>query len=341
MTLYRGGFAGSFGKMSDRIWPYLGSFLILAGLLRAETAKSGKEHWVVAANQANQSIECYDQRDSDWSHPGAVRWAFTPQTPDYTPAEVMAARLPSDARFRMTNHWDSTRVILMVTSGGLATIARFPDGKRLWSALVGGNPHAAELLPDGNIAVAASRGNWIRVYTSSQDSRSGHCVEFALEDAHAALWDPMLERLWVMGRIPGGEDVITALMIGGTPAKPSLTEDVARRHRLPSHGPHDLSPVYGDKNALWLTTVDHGYRFDKRTGEFSKLPGASDGKDIKALSNAPDGPLVQAKKKPGGCYDWTTDTVLFHHPVSGELLMAREVRGACFYKARAWGDRYQ
>src|SRR5690606_9154339 len=74
--------------------------------------------------------------------------------------------LLDDVRLRL-NPTPGGQRLIACDSNGLAVIASYPTGQRLWSRRVGGNPHAVELLPDGNIAVASSHGGWVRVYASS------------------------------------------------------------------------------------------------------------------------------------------------------------------------------
>src|SRR5690606_38391276 len=135
--------------------------------------------------------------------------------------------LPTEAKVRSHDKWGGQWMVV-TDSKGLAAIVPYPAGDRKqWGLNVGGNPHSAELLPGGNVAVAASTGGWVRVYTSSQGPESNHFAEYGLPSAHAALWDPDLNVLW-----SAGKEYLVALTVGGTDAEPTLEE--ALRIELPT-----------------------------------------------------------------------------------------------------------
>lgn len=329
----------------ERSWPNVPRRIarwlaLFAAALTTVAAAAAAESWIAVTNQAQHRIDCYESAAEDWSRPDALRWSFAAAVPEYNAREVKAWELPSDIKVRKTTAYAGVaRVIVTVASRGLATIASFPEGRRLWSAVVGGNPHAGELLPDGNVAVAASTGGWVRVYAASRDSRAENFAEFRLPDAHGLWWDAEIRRLWALGATPEGQALLTALEVGGTKDQLVVKEDVTCRHVLAEGGPHDLSASYRHPEELWLSVGSHAYRFQKRTGRFIRLEGAADAVGIKALGDSPGGSLIEARCTGVG-YDWATDVVQLFDPVTGAQIGLRRVHGSYFYKARPWCDGY-
>ncbi|WTF12029.1 hypothetical protein OG846_00095 [Streptomyces sp. NBC_01601] len=103
-----------------------------------------------------------------------MQWSFTPdgdsRYADLQPASSFT--YVSEAKARTSG---GSTLVLVTASYGFAAVVEYPTGKRRWAGLVAGsgpgddlNPHGIELLPDGNVAVACSRGNTVRVYAASQ-----------------------------------------------------------------------------------------------------------------------------------------------------------------------------
>ncbi|MBR6725544.1 MAG: hypothetical protein IKL81_00995, partial [Clostridia bacterium] len=112
------------------------------------------------------------------------------------------------------------------------------------------------------------------------------------------------------------------------------------RATIPSDYAHDLAPVYGNKNELWISTGSHVYRFDKTNKTFSTAYAGNESLDrgaIKGVGNFDDGSLVYIF--PDGAFkSWTSQSVIFMR--GGEKLTLSSVSGH-FYKIRVWDTRYQ
>ncbi|WNQ13970.1 discoidin domain-containing protein [Paenibacillus aurantius] len=204
-------------------------------------------------------------------------------------------------------------------------------------------------MPNGNIALAASNGNWVRVYASSQGSSNSTYAQYDINFAHAVLWDPDRNRLWVNGQDPvTGVHILTALIVGGTAANPTLTEDPAyRKDLVPSRWAHDLQPYYNDKNKLVLTTSDGVYLYDKSTKSISKPSGDLQQNEVRSAGNLSTGEFYETRpdvnKSPAGACTinvWCTDTVDLYSSVDGSHVGSRTVTGAATYKARFWNPDY-
>ncbi|MEO3791665.1 DUF6528 family protein [Nonomuraea sp. B10E15] len=314
--------------------------VMLAGLAvpAGGAAATPGDYWVAGGDQTGRRLLAFDPAVTDWNSSAAVKWSWEPSvTPGrFSGDEVSAFGLIADFKLRTRPSGAQSVVVAAVVS--------YPEGLRQWARILPGNLHAAELLPDGNIAVAASTGGYVRVYASSQGPNAATYAEFRLTDAHAALWDPAIRRLWVIGQDPAsGQHILAALAVEGTTARPTLREDIQRRAVLPTGGGHDVYGHATDPGKLWLTTGSAAYLYDKATRTFDgDLPGGANRAAVKSIGNQPSGQIVQtrpdsSKTPPGACTDstWCTDTVDFFAPA-----MTRRRTGAAFYKARVWSPYY-
>ncbi|SDN06778.1 DUF6528 family protein [Allokutzneria albata] len=300
---------------------------------------------VVTAEQASKKIMIFDPAVASWNGSGATKWAWSPTSANGFSAQADGASAeastsaagwsnPSDMRLRSNSHHGG-QVLVTAASGGFLGVASFPAGKRKWSVAVPGadNPHAAELLPNGNVAAAASHGGWIRLYAASQGPNATKHAQYDLPGGHGVLWDPQGSVLWAIG-----DNHLVALKVGGTAANPTLSE--ARKVALPSKGGHDLQPVYGNKDRLWITTSSQVYQFSKSTGAFSTdyaHAASANRTSVKSIGNHPQtGQLIEAKPKAGCRTTWCTDTIDFFGADA-----KRTRTGAEFYKARFWYAAYQ
>lgn len=306
---------------------------VAAATPQAATAAPDRGHRgdVVVTDQARDQIIVLDTREGDWTNPKAVRWTWQPTAEQGFGELLDNWGLPDEAKLR-TLH--GRRYLLTTDSYGLAAMVPYPSGTgSYWAGDVGrpANPHSMEILPDGNVAVAASTGGWVRVYTASQGNRSTHHSEFALPGAHAVYWDDDRALLWTVG-----DHEVVGLTVGGTPAAPTLTASV--RHTLPTPWGHDLQPMAGDRNRLWVSTGAHVYQLDLDGGRFhDDYPGAEtiDVAGVKSVSTHPStGQVLTTAPEQGTGCTWCTATVRLHLPTD-----SRTLPGSQIYKARWWADQ--
>ncbi|GAA0956087.1 hypothetical protein GCM10009558_074030 [Virgisporangium aurantiacum] len=309
----------------------------------ATRAGTADDQLILAGDAASRQLIAFDPAVTDWNGTGAIRWTWKPTTGlGFSTAEVNGFNGGSDFKVR-TSGRDGAQRLVVADGAGIATVATYPEGRRVWAKLLTGNLHSAELLPDDNIALAASDGGWVRVYASSQGADASAYGEYKLAAAHATLWDPSTSRLWVIGQDPvTAEHILTALAVVGTPAAPRLREDTTKRVVLPTPWGHDVTPYSYDTGKLWVTTNGGAYLYDKATKEFSS-PGAANRVFVKAMSNQPSGQIVETmadslKNPKGPCAainGWCTDTVDLFGP-DGK----RTRKNAQFYKARVLNPYY-
>ncbi|GGU14050.1 DUF6528 family protein [Nocardioides albus] len=284
---------------------------------------------IVVTDQASDRIIVLDANDVDWTS-GAERWAWKPTAAEGFGDLTDNWGLPDEAKLR---HRDGRRYLLTTDSYGLAAVVPYPTGRgSYWAADVGraDNAHSIELLPSGNVAVTASTGGWVRIYTASQGRRSAAYTQLPLAGAHGAVWDPTTRLLWTLG-----DHELVGLSIGGTRAEPTITRAVT--HPLPTAWGHDLQLVPHRPDRLWVTTGSRVYQVDKATGTFhDDYPGAEtiDVAGVKSVTTNPaTGQVITTKTEPGNPCTWCTSTVRMHRPTD-----SRTLPGGQIYKARWWVD---
>ena len=124
----------------------------------------------------------------------------------------------------------------------------------------------------------------------------------------------------------------------------TVTEDSALRATIPSDHAHDLAPVYGNTDELWISTGSHVYRFSKSSKAFSSDYAGHESLDrsaVKGVGNFDDGSIVYIYPD-GGFKSWTSRCAFLLRNADGAILgeTLRSETGH-FYKIRVWDTRYQ
>jgi hypothetical protein len=185
--------------------------------------------------------------------------------------------------------------------------------------------HSLDLLPDGNVALAASNPGVVRVYAASRGSRSKQFAAFNLAGAHGVYWDNQRRLLWAVG-----DSQLVALEVTGPAHSPRLS--LARSVTLPDPSGHDLDLVAGSPGRMWVTTVDHVLQYDPDSAQFVDYDGqpAIDISNVKSVGDDPaTGRVLTFRPEPGNRSAWCGSTVALHLP-SGSLRLP----GSEIYKAR-------
>ncbi|MFD0275083.1 DUF6528 family protein [Kitasatospora sp. NPDC127111] len=313
--------------------------VVLVGL-GVPTAPAGavRPGWAVAVvDQVSRRVLVLRSSEEPTAHRHPDRlpvvWSWSadraPDLADLAPARTWS--MPDEAKSRTRA---GRRHLLTTASGGLAAVVDTATGGAYWATDTGraANPHSVELLPDGNVAVAASTGGWVRLYTASQGPRSTGYAEYRLPGAHGVHWDGRTGLLWAVG-----DDLLTALRVGGTPAVPVLT--VVRSVALPESGGHDLAPVLAAPGRFWVSTATHLWQYDPAGGRFTRvrLGGEAAERDLKSVGDEPGtGRLLTAAPDHAGACSWCTSVLTLHRPGGVRVLPGTQV-----YKARwwpSWGD---
>lgn len=113
---------------------------------------------------------------------------------------------------------------------------------------------------------------------------------------------------------------------------------------LPSTGGHDLYPVYGEEDLLWISTESALYQFNTDTRSFTVIDTVS-AAGIKSVGNQPySGTIVRTVADEDNPYQvWCTDTIeLFVPQPDGSYQhIEKVVSSDAYYKARVWHYKYQ
>ena len=171
----------------------------------------------------------------------------------------------------------------------------------MFYANCGQNPHSAEILPDGNIVTAESKSGEINTFVVDTVKVLGAKANtLKIGNAHNAVWDRKRSYLYVTGTISGGVTALFRFKYNGDRTNPKLTNQTRIYTFTNESGGHDLFPVYGEEDKLWLTAASAVYKFDltgitDATTNDSAEPACEKVysiADIKSICNSPDGILM-------------------------------------------------
>ena len=291
---------------------------------------------VMACDQANGRIVIYDLNKYS-------------QTSSLDQMEVKSFKVGNagDVKYRIGTVFGD----VLLVSGGNANVTgiyNYSTGKAIWTTSnPGQSPHAIEILPSGNVVIASSNDNKIRLFkTSALKSNSSASVgytDYTLEDAHGVLWDPTYKLLWVLGRYE-----LKAYTIQGSGTSEKLVEATNMCISLPEghRGGHDLSPDYTNTRYLYITVGEFALKIDKKERaiiadyEYYKLMNAQ---NIKGFSNNPYGNFfITGEIGTTSFASWCTNYIYFcrYNGSTYEKIKLTSSKSA-FYKARSFCGTYQ
>lgn len=293
-----------------------------------------KEHLVGLCEQKHNRIIVCDLTVEDWSNDQAVVWEFK---------SLQHCRNVAGIKLRYNDFWGGLVVLFCGASG--AGVISYETKKVLWfTSQAGNNPHSIEMLPDGNILVASSTGNEVRTFAATQ-GKTTHNQILTFENAHGVLWDPKYEVVWM-----NGINKLGAAIVGGTIEKPTLSLVPDMQYTAPNNSMHDLAPVYGDPDSLFVTTAGGVLKFNKVTEKFNKgYPGSSTAGSqgyVPGVGNFRDNDVLvftTIRKDTMVHSDWCTNMVYVYIPLDngrGKLIRLIAEDDA-YYKVRVWCPDYQ
>lgn len=186
--------------------------------------------------------------------------------------------VPSEAK----RVYNGLYVLMTASDGGIALI-RQSSKKAVYFAKGIGNMHSAELLPDGNIVAISSDSNYIMIYRMDTTSLPGSITwkkRFPDTAPHNVVWDKTRHVLW-----SAGAHKLYAFSYNNDCHSPTLS--AVDSIPLPAANAHDLFPVYGSTDSLWLTTGGKVWKFSAATGSFTTAIATITG--VKSISSGPAG----------------------------------------------------
>lgn len=261
---------------------------------------------IVMAEQAEQRIALADLS----SH--RIVWEWKPSVSDVDPAHWKWFSNPSDAK---PVYGDSC--LLITASGGGVALIRISDKKTLFYAFAGGNPHSAELFPDGNIVVASSTGNYLTLFRTDTAvvDKTSFSSRLYIDFGHNVVWDRKRQLLWSADR-----HQLKTFRYNFDHRHPALQP--VDSTLLPGSQYHDLFPMLkGD--TLWMTNTSHVYQLDLASRRW--VEAATPQKDVKSISSGEGYPTIVAIPQE----QWWTDEI---RDIHGNILFKQA--GLKIYKAR-------
>ncbi|MBE6778869.1 MAG: hypothetical protein E7541_05730 [Ruminococcaceae bacterium] len=263
--------------------------------------------YIALCDQLGRRVTVHDTRD--WSTPV---WEWSCEDPLFR----------NVAGVKLRRHPVYGPVMLTCASDGYVAMVSYPEGKLLWETHAKGNLHSVELLPDGRIALAASTGSYLRLYSPNDTT-----ADIDFPDAHGALYDPQRNTLWVLGSTFLREYDPDTLQVAGNQLDFSSIDAAG----------HDLAPYYGDTNRLWITTQQGIQVYDKEQNAFVPdafipLP------HTKGVGNTPYSHTVFYLRPNGVHLPWCTDRIRCRdHRGEQEIPLP----GMAVYKLRVFCEAYQ
>jgi hypothetical protein len=238
------------------------------------------------------------------------------QSPVIKPEHVAWFKFPSDAK--VVYHGSA---ILTNASGGGVALIRIADKKVLFYAYAGGNTHASEVLPDGNIVAASSTGNFMTVFHTDtlQFPDKVYSKTIFLEFGHNVVWDKQRKLLW-----SATQNQLKTFTYNFDRNHPDFV--VKDSIGLPTGGAHDLFPVYGEQQ-LYVSTEKATYIYSIKEKALKMLPESVP--HIKSIGSGPTNFPVIITIPDGKPGSWWTDEI---HSLDQQVIFKQP--GLKIYKAR-------
>ncbi|MFI1995631.1 DUF6528 family protein [Actinoplanes sp. NPDC020271] len=232
---------------------------------------------LAATNGATKRIEFYDgSAPAAWKTTGPFLWWAPDAYHSLTDTTLVPAGTWGggvDVKLRPAGRYGPGQVLVVAdNSSGFVGVVGYPAlSGRKWAVNVGGtgvsNVHGAELMPDGNVAVALPLPGKVQIWsaTAGQNWTPGTkpVAEVSLEAAHQVLYDPAGPWLWAVGsdklvRYRYTPDAGTIAVDQEFPI-PGQTKVSATAKAWG----HDLTTVRGNPDRLWVTANGGVTQFSK------------------------------------------------------------------------------
>lgn len=276
--------------------------------------------YVIVCDQKNKAVTVYD-----------LNKPFLPENAVKTFEQGFFESI-ADARLRI---YKDKKVIVTACGNGIAGLFDYETGNYIYMTdRAANNPHAAELSPSGTLAVASSTGNEVRFFDVSSGSRSFGSVY--LTDAHAVTYDEDRDGFWLLG-----SNQLLFCRVSKRGSRVFAEVDDSLSATVPGVWGHDMSPVYGQTDVVWLAMDDCVLQYDRTSGEFLDAFAGSDvisRKEVKGVCTLGSGETVFVYPD-REYYYWTTGTLCVWSEDNGLTQLSCSDVG--MYKVRAFTTDYQ
>jgi streptogramin lyase len=217
------------------------------------------------------------------------------------------------------------KYLITTASGGGVGLIHIASRKAVWYGFAGGNAHSAEVLPDGNIVSASTTGNYLTLFVTDPEDTTHRSIKYDFPDVHNCTWDKTRELLWCAGK-----NRIRAYKYNNDRKNPALT--LFKTVNMPQGNAHDLFPVYGSTDELWLSNSSHIYRYNITRNKFTeyKTSAGATIASVKSIQAGPEGYVTFMDQANGiGGESWRTDRLT---DFDGNIVYQNDNVG--IYKAR-------
>ncbi len=255
-------------------------------------------HCVILTDIGNGRIVVLDLDQPEPLAAQNIVWQWAPtaqQGWQYTSQELLVNAL-SDVRVRWSQY-HNTRAVLFTSARGSVGMIAYPGGECLWEAKVGISPHAMELLPNGDIVVAASGGSEaqkgrMHYLQRQEDGSYMQTCEHSLYGAHGVLWDPEQQILWASGF----DDVVAFRLETDEEGRHTMSLVEGRGVTIPCSYGHDLMQDLSNPDILWVSPSPEVYQFTKSGNQLlTEFPHSDVIHPLlraKGIASFPDGVVV-------------------------------------------------
>lgn len=197
-----------------------------------------------------------------------------------------SAAFPSISEVKRVNYRGEDAV-LVTTDNGAAVVA-YPSGQVLFSRQISGanlDIHSAEVLPDGNVALACSTTNLLVILSPPPSDNTtspqpfDQSVKYSIPFAHGVVWDKQRKKLLVLGylnvyifdyiRPPSNKELIDLKLVSTVSFDNFYLSPDHNETAESEDGGHDLYPIDGQTDMLFLTTGERVHVFNANTYEIT------------------------------------------------------------------------
>ena len=243
----------------------------------------------------------------DPTQPNCKKWSWT---------AVDSPSIPEafHKKFRSTDeckpYADGT-ILITSSSAGVALIEK--KTKKCLFLAESKNAHSACLLPEGQVAIAASFGGDAMEFYDLKSRKLDQSIP--LIGGHGSVWDASRECLWALGQV----DLLKLIKSNGK-------WEIEKQWKLPTRGGHDLSPRYANLDELFLTSNSQVLIFNMASETFRLDNDIGEEAIVKSVDQHPV--TRQIVYHQGSKGKWWSDTIRF---VGKESI---QLEGERLYKVR-------
>ncbi|MCP4521286.1 MAG: T9SS type A sorting domain-containing protein [Cytophagales bacterium] len=300
--------------MKERIQIYRNAWfcIMLFVLSLISIGQSKYDGYIIGADKHQNRIYIMDPSKKNLNN--GVVWSLSPEElTGVDPGEV-----PEVGGAEVKRVMGGTHILLIAKR---VILVRIADKRVIWHGRIGGGEaHSAELLPDGNIVVAAPKTPALKFFDTSMPNNSLPVNEYKFKNAHGVVWDAKRQVLWATG-----SNLLNGFYYNFDKHNPNIS-GIFQENTIEPNG-HDLYPVPGEDKLLY--TGKDMWVFDIKTQTHEKI--------------GDKGPKSMTQKEPNGEIIYTTGAGTgnpygiskFQTPEIKSLSgPTRTFTGAGFYKVR-------